>query len=62
MDSQQLKFKVKHFVPYVLGRYKKSGLQTLPKDEKDFNVGSIFWEMVWYYLRSKKSKSMSLKL
>lgn len=65
MDSQQLKFKIKHFIPHILGKHKKSGLLPLSKDERDFNVGSIFgkWFGVTYAPKNQRIciKTLSVK-
>lgn len=42
MDKQQLQFKIKHFPDFILGKYKSSGLKFLPKDTRNFKLGSIF--------------------
>lgn len=46
MDKQQLVFKVKHFIPFILGKYKQSGLLPNPRDDRDFKVGSL-WRKVF---------------
>jgi hypothetical protein len=42
MDREQLVYKVKHFIPFILGRFKPSGYKLLKKDDRDYQSGSLF--------------------
>lgn len=49
MGKENLKHKIKYFLPYILGRFKESGLLRQPNDERDFKLGSIWGDLFGSY-------------
>lgn len=46
MDKEQIYYKIKHLPFYLIGKYKKSGLMLVKKDERDFKIGSIWGSLL----------------
>lgn len=42
LEKEQIKYKIKHFLPYIFGFYKKSGFLPTPFDHRDFKLGALF--------------------
>ena len=64
MDYQNLKVKIKHSIPYLLGKYKSSGLLPNPEDNRDFQFGSIWDKLFGSYEplnQRKEIKTISIK-
>jgi len=53
MDRDQIIYKIKHFLPYILGKFKGSGYVNLDQDDRDFKLG-MFFGLLDYKPKSSK--------
>jgi hypothetical protein len=64
MDYQNLKIKIKHSIPFLLGKHKGSGLLPNPIDGRDFQLGSIWGNLFGTYEplhQRKEIQTISIK-
>ena len=42
LDGEQLKYKINHLIPWLLNYWEESGMNKLPEDTRDYQLGGIF--------------------